>query len=43
MTELLEVETARVADLSLKAVSQDAPHLLVAQGAYGGLVEVGRD
>jgi len=48
VTELLETATsiekeAHVAGLSLKVVVQDAPQPMVAQGAYGGLVEVGRD
>jgi hypothetical protein len=48
VTELLEAATsiekeARVAGLSSKAVAQDVPQPMVAQGAYGGLVEVGRD
>jgi len=34
---------ACVADLSLKVVARDVPRLLVSQGAYGGLVEAGRD
>lgn len=34
---------ACVADLSLKVVARDVPRPLVSQGAYGGLVEVGRD
>jgi len=48
VTELLETATsiekeAHVAGLSLKVVVQDALQPMVAQGAYGGLVEVGRD
>lgn len=48
MTELLAAATsaekeARVAGLSLTVVAQDAPQPMVAQGACGGLAEVGRD